>query len=161
MPLHAIVLLAKCHHTDTDCAHQHLFGQPAAAPDTALPTGQNGWKVEASRARGAGGGPRGGGGGGGGYGDRGGDRGGRYGDRGGDRGGGGFDRARSREMRCYECNEVGHLARDCRDKGGGGGGGGRGRSPPRRERERYDSPRRDRSYSADRSVSRSPARGRN
>lgn len=35
------------------------------------------------------------------------------------------------------------------------------RSPPRRERERYDSPRRDRSYSADRSVSRSPARGRN
>ncbi|WIA41087.1 hypothetical protein OEZ86_004718 [Tetradesmus obliquus] len=47
------------------------------------------------------------------------------------------------EFRCYECNELGHLARDCRLRREGGGGG-RRYSPPRGRRD--DSPRgRDRS----------------
>lgn len=52
------------------------------------------------------------------------------------------------EFRCYECNELGHLARDCRLRREGGGGG-RRYSPPRGRRD--DSPR---GYGRDRSPPR-------
>eukprot|EP00242_Pyramimonas_sp_CCMP2087_P013080 CAMPEP_0198210774 /NCGR_PEP_ID=MMETSP1445-20131203/22314_1 /TAXON_ID=36898 /ORGANISM="Pyramimonas sp., Strain CCMP2087" /LENGTH=129 /DNA_ID=CAMNT_0043884917 /DNA_START=73 /DNA_END=459 /DNA_ORIENTATION=+ len=83
------------------------FQDPRDADDACREIdGRHGWRVELSRS----GGPGGGGGGG----PRGGDRGG-----GGPRGGGGGDG----EMKCYECGDVGHFARDCRARKDGGGGG--------------------------------------
>lgn len=111
------------------------FEDPRDADDAVRElNGRNGWRVEFSRAE-RGGGGRGGGGGG----------------FGGGRGGGGPPG----ERRCYECGEVGHMARDCRNRGGGPPPG-RGRSPPERYGggDRY----RERSRSPDRGrVRRSPS----
>lgn len=78
--------------------------------------------------------------------------------RGGGRGGGGgrdFDRGNDR---CYECNEVGHYAYDCRQRRDRGGGGGYGRDrDSRRGRSRSRSP----VYRSRRGRSDSPDRGRN